>query len=199
MSPDPSLYIEAESRVKDQKGKFYIVKVMIKGRASNASVDLAIQPPSRDDGSPITTTDILFLLSSETLPSSDRAIGSTQKTMEAEAANIFVSQLEQPIERIIDLTDQKYIRQVYIDTYPSEETGVPVPRFNVPINLGEKIGATVSADSQSTWRVSSEYSVHDSISLELVGEKQNENAMIQKKLQTPAELGADLRFRFTFD
>ena len=198
VKPDPSLDIEAESKVNSNKG-IYTVKVAIRGRASNPTIDFSVFPSSREDGSPITTTDILFLLSSETLPDTDKAVGTTRKTMEAEAANILVSQLEQPIERIIDLSGQKVVRQVYIDTYPSQESGLPVPRFNVPVHLSDRLTATVSTDSQSSWKVSSEYSVHDSISLELVGEKQNENEVIQQRIQTPAELGADLRFRFAFE
>lgn len=189
---DPKLDIMAECDVSS-----YRVFVTVTGQASDPRVELSVEPPTREDGSVINKLDIISLLSSGNLPTNvANNAGNTQSVAQAEALNIFVGQFEEPVEKLFDLSGQNIVKQVYIDTYPNEE-GTPVPRFNVPLNFGDNWDTVFRVD-EDNWALSSEYYLHDNISLlgSLDGRKESDQAGATQK--APTDTGVDLKFRFAF-
>ena len=182
--PDPKLDIVASSNVSQ-----YVVQTIISGYLSDPKVEITIDPPTRPDGSPISKVDILHLLSRGTLPDESDAGALTRN----EALNIAISQFEQPIERLFDLSGQTVVRQVYIDT-TSDEEGAPVPRFNLPFHFGDDVKVVIQMVDQSNMKASTEYSVHDSISF--TGSYENKDS--EKNIESDDDAGVDLKFRFSF-
>ncbi len=192
--PDPRLDIIGESQVNR-----YRVQVMISGYASDPKVSLAVEPPNRPDGTPITKVDILLLLSSGHLPDSERNIGAEGSAARAEALNLVIGQFEEPIERLFDLSGQTVIRQVYLDTYTAEQDGDPVARLNLPINISEDVNLIFQVDNDANMKISSEYSIHDSISVSGSFDKKKEHeGQKTKNLPADTDTGVDLKFRFSF-
>jgi translocation and assembly module TamB len=198
VKPDPSLDISAQNEVAN-----YRVTIQITGRATAPVVDFMIDPPTRPDGSPISKLEIIALLNRGSLPENKaRVVGSgstsddAQGVAASEALNLLAGQVEDTFERIFDFSGQNVIRQVYIDTYASEG-GAPVARFNLPINLTNDIDLVVQVD-QNNVRISSDYALHDSISLSGGIESNNESEGTRNKQGAAADTGVDLRFRFAF-
>lgn len=192
--PDPRLDIIGESQV----GR-YKVQVLVTGYASDPKVSLAVDPPNRPDGTAISKMDILLLLTSGQLPDNERSLGASQDAARSEALNLVIGQFEEPIERLFDLSGQNVVRQIYLDTYASSETGDPVARLNLPINLSDDVNLIFQLDNESNMKVSSEYSIHEGISVSGSFDKKNEDEQ-QKSKSLPADTdtGVDLKFRFSF-
>lgn len=195
--PDPKLDIFGIANVSS-----YRVMVAVTGQVSDPKVALAIDPPTRQDGTPIEKMDILLLLTSGHLPDQERSLGTSQNAARAassEALNLVIGQFEEPIEKIFDMSGQTVIRQVYLDTYPSETDGRPVARLNLPINLTEDLNFILQVDDDSNMKISSEYSLHEGISISGSFDKKKEDGTTTKDKQPlPADTGVDLKFRFSF-
>src|SRR5690606_4466005 len=86
VKPDPRLDILGVSEISG-----YRVYLAITGRASNPRVDLSVDPPSREDGTPLTKLDILVLMSTGSLPERTQN-NSAASAAQAEALNILVGQ-----------------------------------------------------------------------------------------------------------
>ena len=189
---DPSLDISAVSEVSSYK-----VGINITGRASAPIIDFTIDPPTRQDGSAISKVDIISLLNRGALPDNSTVSRSAESTAAAEALNILAGQVEDTVGKMFDLSGQNIIRQVYIDTYASTD-GAPVARFNLPLSITDDLDLVLKVD-QNTVKVSSEYNLHDSISVTGGIESSNEDAINGGKRQgTPADTGVDLKFKFSF-
>ena len=189
---DPSLDISATSEVSGYK-----VGINITGRASTPIIDFTIDPPTRQDGSAISKVDIFSLLNRGVLPDTSTATRGAESTAAAEALNILAGQVEDTVEKMFELSGQNIIRQVYIDTYASSD-GSPVARFNLPLTLTDDLDLVLKVD-QNTVNVSSEYNLHDSISVIGGIENSNQEANIGGQRQgAPADTGVDLKFRFSF-
>ncbi len=188
---DPALDISAVCSVSS-----YRVSIGITGRASAYQIDFSVDPASRPTGAPISKMEIIGLLSRGSL--SD---GVTQNTSEAaaaaEALNLLAGQVEDTVQKLFDLSGQNVIRQVYIDTYANSD-GTPIARFNLPLNITEDLDVILKVDP-GTVKVSSEYTLHDSISLTGGIESTNEqNGSSSKTNGAPADTGVDLKFKFSF-
>jgi hypothetical protein len=190
---DPTLEISAVSEVQN-----YRVYINMSGRASNPRVDFSVDPPTRQNGTPINKVDILVLLGRGSLPEEQQALGESQNVAAAEGYGIIAGLLEEPVEKLFDLSGQKVVREVYIDTYASPE-GKPVPRVNLPLNLGDELDVVLRVDPSSL-KVSSEYSVSENISVSGGFERQNADTTTSTETQgsSPADTGVDLKFRFAF-
>ena len=106
-----------------------------------------------------------------------------------------MGQFEEPVEKLFDLTGQNVVRNVYIDTYPSENG--PIPRFNLPLDLGENFDVIVRLDETAT-KYSVEYPVHDAITLS--GTIENRRDTSEKtETKDPFNASANLKFRFSFE
>jgi translocation and assembly module TamB len=189
---DPALDISASSDVSSYK-----VGINISGRASSPIIDFTVEPPTRPDGTPLSKIDIIGLLNRGSLPDSSSGIGTAESTAASEALNIAAGQVEDTVQKIFDLSGQSVIRQVYIDTYADPE-GMPIVRFNLPLNITDDFDVILKVD-QSTVKVSSEYSLHDSISLTGGIESSNEQTGTNSKTSgSPTDTGVDLKFKFAF-
>lgn len=194
IKPDPSLDISALSEVGSYK-----VTILIGGRASEPVIDFTVDPTTRPDGTAISKLDIITLLSRGSLPEQKPGTAnSAESTAAAEALNLLAGQVEDTVQKVFDLSGQNIIRQVYIDTYAPPEGGAPIARFNFPLNITDDLDLILQVD-QSTVKLSSEYSLHDSISLTGGIESTNdETGTSAKKQGTPADTGVDIKFRFAF-
>lgn len=192
IQPDPSLDISATSDVSS-----YRVAINITGRASTPVIDFTVDPSTRPDGQALSKMDIIGLLSRGSLPEAQTGRSTSESAAAAEALNLLAGQVEDTVQRIFDLSGQNVIRQVYIDTYADAE-GTPVPRFNLPLNITEDFDVILKVD-QTTLKVSSEYSLHDSISLTGGIESSNDQSgTSSKSTGAPADTGVDLKFKFAF-
>lgn len=188
---DPALDISATSDVSS-----YRVGINITGRASTPIIDFTVEPPTRPDGTALSKIDIIGLLNRGSLSDNPTGRETAESTAASEALNILAGQVEDTVQKIFDLSGQNVIRQVYIDTYESE--GSPVARFNLPLNITEDFDVILKVD-QTTVKVSSEYSLHDSISLTGGIESSNDQSGISNKsANAPADTGVDLKFKFAF-
>ena len=171
--------------------------INITGRASAPSIDFTIDPPTRPDGTALSKMEIIGLLSRGSLSNTQSSQGSSESAAAAEALNLLAGQVEDTVQKIFDLSGQNVIKQVYIDTYADVE-GQPVARFNLPLNIAEDFDVILKVD-KSNVNVSSEYSLHDSISVTGGIESSNDQGGTGSKATgTPADTGVDLKFKFAF-
>lgn len=190
--PNPRLDIMGETIINPYK-----VTVQITGDVSNPKVNLTTDPPSRDDGSPITNLDIVLLISTGKIPEAANKTA-TEKASVNEIFSSFLVFAEEPIEKIFDLSGQTVVREVYIDSYLSETNERPVTRLNVPFNLFNAANAVVQVDDEANAKLSFEYPLHEGITFTGSLEKRSkEKADATDNL--PADTGFDLKFRFGFD
>jgi hypothetical protein len=195
VKPDPSLDILAVSEVDN-----YRVYIAATGKASNPTVEFSVDPPTRESGSAISKLEILVLLSRGKLPEENKSIGQeTQSAAASEAANLILGQFEEPVERLFDLSGQSVVRNVYIDTHPDPD-GQPVPRLNLPLDLGDDFDVVFRAD-QATSEVSTEYSLHENITFSGVLERRviEDSATNQSKAPVDNDAKVNLKFRFSFE
>ncbi len=194
VKPDPNLDIVAVSDVDS-----YRVFITISGRASNPSVEFSIDPPTRETGTQISKLEILVLLSRGKLPNESRSIGGeTEKAAASEAANLILGQFEEPVEKLFDLSGQKVLRSPYFDTHPSPE-GNPVPRINVPLDLGENFDIVVRGDGKNG-EIVAEYNVHSNITLNGVVERgQTEDQPASQGPKVDGDAKVNLKFKFSFE
>lgn len=188
---DPALDILAVSDVND-----YRIYISITGRASQPVIEFAADPPTRENGSPISKVEILILLSRGSLPEENRSIGETQSAATSEALNLIMGQFEEPVEKLFDLSGQSVVRNIYFDTYPSSE-GNPVPRLNLPLELGKDFDLVLRTDP-STEEVSGEYNLHENINFSASWERKHAAEEAQETNQT-GDTKLNLKFRFNFE
>ncbi len=190
---DPTLEITAVSEVQN-----YRVYINMSGRASNPRVDFSIDPPTRQNGNAISKVDILVLLGRGSLPEEQQALGETQNVAATEALGFIWGQLDEPVEKLFDLSGQKIVKQVYFDTYAAPD-GKPMLRVNLPLNLGDDLDVVLRVDQEQSMKLSSEISLSDNISFGLGVERQSQSSSAtETKSSIPADTGADLKFRFAF-
>jgi hypothetical protein len=192
--PDPRLDITGSTVVSN-----YAVNVAVNGFASDPKVSLSIDPSNRADGSSISKKDILMLLSSGKNPNTTTDTN-MEKELSNEALYLLLGQFEHPIERLFDLTGQTVVRQIYLDVHASKDTGDPIPRVNLPINLSDDANLILQVDRESSFRLSYEYSLNEAVSIYGNLDKAREDARNNKdsSLSSEAEPGVDLKFRFSF-
>ncbi len=176
----------------------YRVYINMSGRASNPRVDFSIDPPTRQNGTAISKVDILVLLGRGSLPEEQQALGETQNVAATEALGFIWGQLDQPIEKLFDMSGQKVVKEVYFDTYASPD-GKPLLRVNLPLNLGKELDVVLRVDQEQSMKLSSEVSLSDNITLGIGVERQKQNSStVEAQSTIPADTGADLKFRFSF-
>ena len=204
--PDPSIDILAVSDI-----DAYRVYIAVNGRASNPVVEFSVDPPNRDDGTPIDKVGILVLLSRGKLPETNASFEQTSRnTATSEVANLILGQYEEPVEKLFDISGQNVVRNVYVDVHPSTdptENGQPVPRLNLPLDLGEDFDVVFRAEQNAQGEVSAEYNLHENIRLSGTIQKRREDATSSTTTTTSTSSSAaaagdtqlNLKFRFSFD
>jgi hypothetical protein len=190
--PDPRLDILGVSETGG-----YRVFMAITGRASDPRIDLSIDPPTSDEGVPLTKVDILVLLSTGSLPEKQRVDVATQDVAKAEAFNLLVGQFEEPVEKLFDMSGQTVVQQVFIDSYAGVD-GTPTARLNLPLNLHQDWDVIFRVDNTSQ-KLTVGYRVDDKVSLSGNLDRQSkENASRQTSRSDPTDTGVDLKFRFSY-
>lgn len=189
---DPTLEINAVSEIQN-----YRVYISVTGRASAPKVDFSVDPPNRQNGTPISKVDILVLLGRGSLPEEQQALGETQNVAATEALGFIWGQLDEPIEKLFDMSGQRVVKEVYFDTYASPD-GKPLLRVNLPLNLGNDLDVVLRVDQEQSMKLSSEFSVSENISLGVGVERLSQTATSENQSTVPADTGADLKFRFAF-
>lgn len=199
VKPDPSIDILAVSEV-----EAYRVYISVTGRASNPTVEFSIDPPTDEDGTPISKVGILVGLSRGKIPKEINGADQTRGTATSEALNLILGQYEEPVERLFDLSGQNIVRNVYLDVHPSSdvnENGAPVPRLNLPLDLGEDFDVVLRSD-QSANEVAAEYDIHDNIRVSGTYERKRDEAQTttsERTVNPASDTKFDLKFRFSFE
>ena len=195
--PDPRLDIIGEAEILTE-GTNYIVQVVISGKASEPKVSLTADPPTKPDGTAFSKIDIILLMTTGRLPTSDTNTPSS--FLENEALSLFVGNLEGPLEKIFDLTGQQYIRQIYLDTYLPEVEGdtQPVARLNLPIRITDDLSLILQLDHAENVKASFQYSLHKKITVSGSMDRNQERAT-ESTSNLPADTAVDLKFKFNFE
>jgi hypothetical protein len=177
----------------------YRVTISVTGRSSEPIIDLSIDPPVRDDGTPISKISILTLLSSGSLPESSGELINSSGTASTEAFNVFIAKsIDEIGQGVLDLFGRpQLIRQAYIEL-ESSSTGAPRPTVNTELNMGERLDV-VFKFGQDASKVSFEYSLHDNISILGSFDGNNETGATAGDVAPSTDTGVDIRFRFLFD
>ena len=193
--PNPRLDIIGEAEILSE-GTNYIVQVLINGKASDTKVALTVDPPTKPDGTAFSKIDIILLMTTGRLPSSDS--NTPSNFLENEALSLFVGYAEGPLEKIFDLSGQQYIRQIYIDTYlPGTEQSQPVARLNVPVRITDDLSLILQLDHAENMKASFQYSLHKKITFSGSMEDRAEDKISDSNL--PADTAVDLKFKFNFE
>ncbi len=189
---NPRLDIRASSEVSP-----YVVDLLITGTVAEPTGELTVSPPLREDGSAISKSDILMLLSRGTLPDPNKALTDMGSAGFSEVTNVLVGQFEQPLEDLLKRSGQDVINRIFIDTYASQE-GVLYPKLTAPINLPwQDWGLSLQVDPYM-WKLLTEYPIHDSITLS--GSISGSSRDDEEKLETrdsANDQAVDLKFRFS--
>ena len=105
---------------------------------------------------------------------------------------------EEPLEKIFDLTGQNVIRQVYIDSYLSEQTNRPVMRLTLPVNFFNIVDLLLQVDQDQNMKAIFAYNIVKHVSLNGYVENLNDENT-DSVTNTSTNLGFDLRFKFSFE
>jgi len=186
---DPSLDINATSEIDNR-----LVEVQVSGRGSEPLIGLTVDPPIKEDGSPITETDALLLVTTGSMPRTGQSLSDT--SLKSGGLNIIAGQFEKPVERLFDMTGQKIIKEVYLDSYPSNKTGSPLFRANASLQLADKLDFIIQTDQEQTG-FSAEYPLDTHVNSSL---NYSKSSVSQSTENSSSDFGAsfDLRFRFQF-
>lgn len=190
--PDPKLDIVGVSEISPYK-----VQVYVNGISSDPKVDFIADPHIRPDGTPLTKFDVLNLLTSGRIRENSNTVGGSG-VASSEALNLVVGRFEQPIEKLLELSGQTIIQDVFFDTYVSDESERPVVRLNMPIHLYNNMDVIFRADEKRYLSVSSEYSLNESISLLGTFDKSEQDLEKSDKGGVVGDAGVDVKFHFSF-
>ena len=187
----PSLDVLGETSIPP-----YTVEFMLTGKVNDPKVSLSVNPSTRDDGTPITKVDTVLLLATGELPE-DNPENSTLAASN-EIFSFIVGMGEEPLEKIFDMTGQNVIRQVYIDSYLSEQTNRPVMRLTLPVNFFNIVDLLLQVDQDQNMKAIFGYNIVKHISLNGYVENLNDENT-DSVTNTSTNLGFDLRFKFSFE
>ena len=189
--PNPRLDISGEAIINPYK-----VTVQVTGDLTAPKVTLTSDPPTRDDGTAISSLDIVLLITTGKI--SETANKTAEKASVNEIFSSILVFAEEPIEKLFDLSGQTVVREVYIDSYLSEAQQRPITRLNVPFNIFNAANAVVQVDDESNSKISFEYPLHEGITFTgSLDRKANKRTDTETNLSN--DTGFDLKFRFGFD
>lgn len=185
---NPRIDFFATSKVSE-----YEVSLVVSGTMSEPVVDIYVDPPTREDGTPISRLDALILLSKGSLPSLGSQVSEGQGVGVAEAINIYASQL--PISEIVNsfnIGEELFF--VEID-FATDSQGSPVPRFNLQIKLIDAINTTYRRTFDQAELIA-ELPLNENVSINgSVKELEDDGSANQ----TNRELDVGVRFSFPFN
>ena len=185
---DPKVDITATAQIST-----YTVTIFISSNASKPLVDIIVDPPTKDDGSPISRLDAIVLLSTGRVP--DTEISRSQdarNVVVTTGLNLYASQL--PFDKFNELTGQKYISP-YVN-YTTDAQGNPVPQLNVPIYITDLIEAIFQQNPTQT-SATIQVPLHDNINLSGSATSTQRTQDVQTE-ENQTQSGVDLKFSFPF-
>jgi hypothetical protein len=189
---DPTLDISANADIDKRR-----VDIEVTGKGSSPLINISVDPPTKDDGSIISETDAVLLVTTGSLPKGGR--GLADSNLKSGGLNIIAGQFEKPVERLFDMTGQKIVKGVYFDTYPSNSptsTGAPVFRANASLQIVDNLDFIIQADQEQSG-FSAEYPIDPNVNSSVNYSKQKTQESFQSK-DDEYDAGFDLRFRFQF-
>ena len=189
---DPNLDIKAYSEIPP-----WVVDLTISGKASDPVGELTITPAVRDDGTPINRIEILTLLTRGTLSDPNQVISDTGGAGFSEVANVLVGQFERPLEELLKHSGQDVVSQIFINTYASRK-GILYPKLTAPLNLPwRNLDLSLQVDPY-TWRLLTEYPIHNSITLSgsISGRSQDDEEDVATQ-DAANDQAVDLKFNFS--
>lgn len=189
---DPTLDVSANADIDKRR-----VDVEVTGKGSSPLISISVDPPTKDDGSVVSETDAVLLVTTGSLPKTGR--GLADSNLKSGGLNIIAGQFEKPVERLFDMTGQKIVKGVYFDTYPSNSptnTGSPVFRANASLQIVDDLDFIIQADQQQSG-FSAEYPIDPNVNSSVNYSKQKSQESFQSK-DDEYDAGFDLRFRFQF-
>lgn len=190
--PDPKLDIVGIAEIRP-----YRVQVLVNNHISDPKVDFLVEPHLRPDGSPLSKFDVLTLLTSGRVWDSNSSSTGTEFAS-AEALSLVVGRFEQPIEKLLELSGQTLIQNVFFDTYLAKNSERPIVRLNMPIHIHDDLNVVFRADEKRNLSLSSEYAINESISLFGSFEKGEEELNRTDNSGVVGDAGMDLKFHFSF-
>ena len=186
---DPSLDILGNADIDNHR-----VDVQVTGRGSSPLINISVDPPTKNDGSIVSETDALLLVTTGSLPTNGQ--GLAESNLKSGGLNIIAGQFERPIERLFDLTGQKIVKGVYLDSYPSHTNGSPLFRANASLQIADNLDFIIQADQEQRG-FSAEYPLDPNVNASLNYIKST-NAKNLQNGESEYDAGFDLRFRFSF-
>jgi hypothetical protein len=85
---------------------------------------------------------------------------------------------------------------VYLEAV-SDENGKPTPQVTTPVRIGDDVDLVVRY-REGNWNLSSEYSLHDNISVLGSFDGKDGTSTTGDKNAPSTDTGVDLRFKFSF-
>jgi hypothetical protein len=186
---DPSLDILGNADIDNHR-----VDVQVTGRGSSPLINISVDPPTKSDGSIVSETDALMLVTTGSLPTNGQ--GLAESNLKSGGLNIIAGQFERPVERLFDLTGQKIVKSVYLDSYPSHTNGSPLFRANASLQIADNLDFIIQADQEQRG-FSAEYPIDPNVNASLNYSKSTNTKNLQNG-EAEYDAGFDLRFRFSF-
>lgn len=124
----------------------YTVTIIISGSTSQPIVNLAVDPPTKEDGSTIEPLEAIILLTKGSLPSKTEYSQNAKGIATTTAVNYYTSQL--PFDIFNEITGQNFISPFV--NYTLNDEGTPVLQWNFPIQVSKTIDATVKSIPSKT-------------------------------------------------
>jgi hypothetical protein len=176
------------------------IYLTIQGPLSKANVDMVADPATRDDGTPLSKLDVFILLTTGALPSQSELAGRRGSAAQVELINFFASTVNRPLERLMEISGQRFIKQPSLEFELSEATGQIIPKLKLPIDVYDALRMNVGINSQGSWEVSSEVPLNRSISLSgsLEGSDTASSTNGNQVLDDKRDAALDMNFRFRF-
>ncbi len=194
-SLDPELDISGYTDLPGRR-----IFLTIQGPLSEANVDMVADPSTRDDGTPLTKLDVFILLTTGSLPSQSEFAGRRGSAAQVELINFFASTVNRPLERLMEISGQRFIKQPSLEFELSETSGQIIPKLRLPIDVYDALRMNVGINTEGAWEVSTEVPLNRSISLRgsLDGADNTSSSNVGQVGDDQSDAALDMTFRFRF-
>gem|GEM_PF-7055142 len=192
---DPELDISGYSDLPGRR-----VFLTIQGPLSQANVDMVADPATRDDGTPLTKLDLFILLTTGALPSETEFGGGLGSAAQVELINFFASTVNRPLEKLMEISGQRFIKQPSLEFELSEASGQIIPKLRLPVDVYNALRMNVGINTEGSWEVSTEVPLNRSISLRgsIDGSDNSSNVGAGQSDRDERDAALDMNFRFRF-
>lgn len=168
----------------------YLITIVITGQASRPSVELNVEPATRDDGTVISQLDAIVLLSTGKLPPTNKQSLELGGGIGLSEVINYVGQV--PFEKLAEKLGQRNIH-IYPE-FITDDKGLPIIQLNVPIKLTNDVDMVIKQTASKS-KLAVEVPIHDNITISGSREKSLEDNSANEQTD---EGSVDLKFRFSF-